>query len=185
MNDLQTFILFSVVLVVTVLSIVIIALRKQIMSFIRPHDYVSVTMLESDNNVRTDIIKKPANLRFKFNEGSYNLFESKILKNSPNVVTSIYRNGRLGHFFFIEGNENPLDFRNQEITGNPQLLDAILKQELSKLWEEPRTHMQELLGQIMPFIIIIGVIALIALVVYAFTHNPTGINPQGTEVIVQ
>lgn len=178
---------------VVLIGILVVLFWQDIVSFFFPNKYVSITMLESDNNVSNFIVKKTDDLRMEFNSGKYNLFESMSsveMDKDGNPVdtstpvypqTSIYRSGRLGHFFFIENNENPLDFRNQKITGNPQLNEALLKQDFNDLWIEPKTFGEQVLKYIVPILIIIGII-IVVVVIISSGGNPTGLT-EGAKVV--
>lgn len=133
--DLLSFIILTFIIIILVLvAAVLIIFRKNIMSFFWPQNYCYVTMLESDNNVSSWIQRKNPNLKFIFNEGEYNLYDKIPEKSLPPlydgkgrlatsmpVSTAVYRSGRLAQFFYIEGNEDPLDYRNNKITSNPQM----------------------------------------------------------------
>lgn len=105
-------------------------------------------MLESDNNVSSWYQKKTPDLKMEFNGGFYNMYDNateyksiptpdgKMIKTvvPSKQQTSIYRNGRISQFFFIEGIEDPLDFRNNRISSNPQMRKQLLSVDLTKLW---------------------------------------------------
>lgn len=103
---------------------IFLAFKDQILSYLYPNMYAKITMLESDNNIIDFMVKKSKDLRFTFNDGYYNLFESLEVPKPYDGIkkgTSIYRSGRLVRFIFKEGNENPIDLRSIRATGNPQL----------------------------------------------------------------
>lgn len=130
------------------LLIVFLINRVRILSFLFPQNYNMVCVLESDNNVTIWTQKKNSDLRFEFNGGWYNMYDTtdqKVTLPNPDgsittslmptkQATSIYRNGRLAQFFYIEGNEEPLDFRNNKISSNPQMRKQMSQVDLTKLW---------------------------------------------------
>lgn len=139
-------IMFGVVFILLVFLIFIN--RVRILSFWFPQNYNVVTMLEADNNITTWTQKKNSDLRFQFNDGFYNMYDTvseKVTLTNPDgskfegtiparKTSSIYRSGRLAQFFYVEGNADPLDFRNNTITSNPQMRKQMLSVDLTKLW---------------------------------------------------
>lgn len=153
-----------------IISLIVIVKRKQILSFFFPQNWVNVIMLESDNNVNDWLQKKNKDLRFTFNDGYYNMFESAdsiVPAPSGRMVkgaTSVYRSGRLATFLYVEGNENPVDLRNLKVTGNPQLNKQLTKVDIGKLFVDDSTPFINVLKQLQPYLIIGGVILLVIIV---------------------
>lgn len=149
--------------------------RDEIRAFFDPGGWAEVTMMELDNNVSTWLQQKKFDLKFKFNDGSYNLFHSgthtkdvKVKKkdeqgNEIEVIEqqevleknpSIYRSGRLAKFFYREGNEDPIDFRQISVTGNPQINEQMLKVDISRWFMSAEGLGAELLNKFGIFIVI-------------------------------
>jgi len=156
---------------------------KDIMSFFFPQNWNSITMLEKDNNVSNWIQKKSKDLTFKFNNGIYNMFsyeeelEQKD-KDKPPIIkrieTPMYRNGRLGHFLYIEGQKNPINFREIKPTGYPEIDEQQSKIDMSLLWTSKNDFMAKY-GFII--LIVIGIAVLIILLKVIFPNTPTPTPP--------
>ncbi len=140
-------IIFSMIFIIVVLVVFLFVKNySKIMSFIYPNDWNYITVLEADNTCT--IQKKNKDLRFEFNDGFYNMYDTEKTEiDLPNPdgtttkdqiikrnETAIYRSGRLAQFFYIEGNSEPLDFRNNKISSNPQMRKQLLSVDLTKLW---------------------------------------------------
>lgn len=111
---------------------------EDILAFFFPNSWNEIIMIEKDNNISQWLQRKSKDLRFKYNDGLYNMFESKTVIPNPKGElvrgTTVYRKGRLGCFLFLEGNENPVDLRTLKISGNPQLTNEQKKVEISRLF---------------------------------------------------
>lgn len=159
MTPQQIYVIISLFTMLVVL-IVFLIFRKEISSFLFPHKWAKIMMLESDNNVYQWLQPKNKDLRFTFNDGFYNMFESRILNNEKNsIFTSIYRDNRLPCFIYVEGNENPIDLRKIEATGNPQLNRQIQDIDISKLFVYNKFDLFEILQRYWWVIVAVLVIA--------------------------
>lgn len=161
--------LFILIPILVILIFAFIIKYKEIMSFLYPGDWLEVEILELDNNTFVDLIKKPSNLVYHFRDGSYNLYHASsntgkdkfgrdipvLQKNSP-----IYRSGRLGKFFFIEGNSDPLDFRNNEIKGNAYVSDLFSKVEFARLFESDVSFGEDFLKKY-GFFVLVGIVVIL------------------------
>lgn len=170
------FILISV----TFLGVLLFYFKDEIRAFVWPNRWVDISMIESDNNVSQWLQKKSEDLRFDFNDGKYNLFEAsgekevwterevpkpdgtksvqKVKKFVPDGKYSVvYRSGRLAKFFYIEGNENPLDMRELKPSGNPRVTSNLMGIDLSKLFRSETTMMEDLWKRFGPFVMIGGI----------------------------
>lgn len=155
-----------IVLIICVICVILIYLKRvAILSFLFPNQWALVTMVESDNSVSTWIQRKASDLRFVFNEGLYNMYEKRIDGGSYDTV--IYRSGRLVHYFYVEGNENPIDLRTLKTTGNPQMDLQKLRVDISKMFIRPSPSLLDLLRQYWPYILAIG----IAIVILRFIQK--------------
>lgn len=130
--------------------------KDHIMSFFYPENFIKIEFLNLDNSIKQFLLKKPHDLKFQYKKGWYNLFDTSSKKK---VINTIYREGRFSKAYYKEGNENQLDFRHLEITGNPQLDDEILKQKYDFLWTSDKSSLEKFL----PYIII-GILIFIAIV---------------------
>lgn len=165
MNILIALILGLIGIILIIIIIWIVLNWREIHSFFRPGLYNSITMLELDDNVSSWLQKKNSDLRFEFNNGYYNMFhrgDIQGIKIPPKFTKNsvIYREGRLGKFFYVEGNADPIDFRKIESTHNPQLSKEIEKTQFSRLFESPTSFGEDLL-QKYGFFILLGIGALV------------------------
>lgn len=139
---------------------VFLMLYHEIMSFFFPDNYFKSIMVESDNNIRIKLMKKGKTKSFVFNKGLY------LLSGSP-----LYILKRLGCFVHKEGNENPIDLKLIRATGNPELNNIIINQQVDGLWYEKDETMNVIKN------VIIGVlgIAILVIIVVAFIkgRNPS------------
>lgn len=159
--------------ILVMLSVLLYVNRKDIAAFFFPQDWAEVTILESDNNIRTWLQKKSADLSFKFNMGKYNMFEKQPEEKKAEAEglekvptpdrkgTAIYRSGRLSRFFYIEGCPDPLDFRQVKITGNAQLTEQLDKVQVMDLFTGQASQFEEVWRKIAPFVIIAGFLLVI------------------------
>ena len=154
------FILFFFLL----LALAVYLFRNEIRAFFKPDQWASITMIEADNNVSSWLQKKNPDLRFTFNEGIYNMFDI-----SKGVIdkTVVYREGRLGKFFYIEGNKNPMSFRHLQSNVNnlPQIDQQLTKIDLSRLFSSSESLSQELLSKY-GFYVITAIIILLLVVLF-------------------
>lgn len=145
--------------------------RDDIRAFWWPSDWVEVEMLELDNNTRTWLQQKTPNLKFKFNEGLYNMYhpvrEDGVIKRMP----SIYRSGRLAKFFYQEGREDPLDLRTKEIDGNPQVNEQILKIDVGRFFDSVGGLGQELMQKYGIFILL-GLGLMLIVIIFLLLQKP-------------
>lgn len=180
--------IFKVLLtIITLFALVMILVilwkkRDEIRAFFWPGSWAEIEMLELDNNCNVWLQQKSKSLQFKFNEGVYNMFHpgtkevARIEKKEDGTVEevretipvkqpAIYRSGRLAKFFYIEGNEDPLDYRNNTITGNPQINEQMNKVEVSRMITSAGGLGQELMAKYGFFILVgIGVFLVIILI---------------------
>lgn len=175
--------LIAIMIGIPCLTILIVCIikRREIESFFFPQRYNEIEMLELDNHTSTWLQKKNKNLTFEFNGGLYNTYFSDVeykkdqkgllipvLKKNP----SLYRSGRLSKFFYVEGNENPMDFRQQTITGNPQINMQISKASLSDIIMTEPSMMEQLFRNYGIFILG-GMFILIIVIIFALRGDPT------------
>lgn len=173
-------------MLVSMILVFLYVFKDDIRAFLMPSKWNKVTMVESDNNLTKWLQKKTPDLRFKFNEGYYNMFHGSNMKEVinkrkvplPNGTFktedikkmvpsgySVYREGRLAHFLYIEGNEDPIDLRQIESTGNPQIISSRSKIDFANLMKTDKTKLEELWSLISPFVIIMGIAIIIMLLV--------------------
>lgn len=166
---------------------------KEIWSFLKPRDWVMIELLELDNHVNTWLQKKTDDLTFQFNGGSYNMFEMISNprvnnQNKANVVndsngnkipvipsrpedkeikrfSAIYRSGRLAKMYFVEGNQNPIDFRTGDYNQDAQLTNQLEKVKISELLHSGGGLGEELWNKF-GFFILIGVGVLLLILVF-------------------
>lgn len=162
--------------------------RDDIHSFFYPGQWAEIEMLESDNNCSTWLQRKNPDLRFEFNGGHYNMFEKGIEEPEPDtgneldkvpipkkkISTAIYRAGRLSKFFYIEGNEDPLDFRTQKISGNAALSEQREKIETIQLFTKDKSDMEKNMERIIPIVIVVGIIIII-IILYLQGQHPAAV----------
>lgn len=165
MNALLIIPLIFLVLTLFLIVFAAIILRKKILSFLYPHDYAEIEMIEKDNNTRIWLEKKKKDLTFNFNEGSYNMFEvtpteDPLNNPPPYLITSVYRAGRLAKFFYLEGESNPIDMRTLKIHHDAQQTNQLEKIRLSRLIHSNVSLGSELWNKY-GFFLIIGVIILL------------------------
>lgn len=196
--ELFKFLLTIITGFVLVMLVVILWKKKdEIRAFFWPGSWAEIEMLELDNNTKIWLQKKNDSLTFKFNSGIYYMYEPgtkevmaeeldeqgnvkkdeqgnpiMVKKKAPLPVRqpSIYRSGRLAKFFYIEGNENPLDFRNNTITGNPQINEEMLKVESSRMITSAGGLGQELMAKY-GFFILLGIGFLLLILAFALFRN--------------
>lgn len=142
--------LIMVILTVVMLILLVIIKFNSIMSFFYPHKYVEIIMLESDNNIRSWLQKKSSDLRLEFNGAYYNM------------VNAVYRKGRLAQFFFVEGNENPIDFRTVRATGDAERTRLSKRLDLANLFIQSIDFVDMLKRNW--WLIVIGVIGVIVMI---------------------
>lgn len=157
------------IFVVLVIAIVLLLRWKDVMSFIQPQKWVSVTMLERDNNVVNMLIRKNKSNTFTFNEGVYNLFSRSLLPTGVPIpplmkFNVVYKEGRLAKLFYVEGNENPISFKEIKETGFPELRREILKMDLRDLWDIGGSLGSKILDEFGIYILIGIVILLVYLI---------------------
>ncbi len=133
------------------LVFVFLLFQKKIMSFLQPDKWLKSIILEKDNSITARLIKKNRTNTFEFKKGIYNLVEG-----------SNYRIGRLGCFVHVEDNENPVDLKKIEATGNPLLNNMIINQRVDELWYETNDQ-RDLIIKIVIICLIIGIIIFIAM----------------------
>lgn len=154
----QIYVLLFVFVGMPLLFILIIFLlfKNRILSFLYPNEWVEIEMLERDNSITNWLQKKEKDLQFIFNAGKYNMFEihdtiedtaekvkdkDKITppdeipttKHSIKVFTSIYRHGRLAKLYYMEGSQNPMDYRTGIIKGDAQQSMQLEKAQISEI----------------------------------------------------
>jgi len=103
----------------------------EIISFLRPQNYISITMIELDGNITDDIVRKPNDFKYSYAGGTYYLFNTDYIKHYDSKEIrregrTVYRKGRLGHYTFREGNENPIDYSTVTATGNPRMIEEMI-----------------------------------------------------------
>lgn len=157
---------FNIGFIVVGLLFLLIKNWSNIMSFLYPNKYNYICMLELDNSVSEWIQKKSNDLTFKFNEGIYNMFTKNQEGKQDNKT--LYRSGNIGMFFYIEGIEDPIDYRNIKVDANPQLKNQLLKVNMAKLWSKEENLGSELLGKFGFWILIIIGFMLIVIVFKVF-----------------
>lgn len=127
----------------------------EIRAFFSPKDYSMIIFKEIDNNIFTKLVRKNNRGKFIYKDSAYNMY--------PNV----YRFNRLSCYMFLEGNENQVDITTGEHRGNAELNEQMLKQDLSKLWEEEQSPIEKLMKYLIPLIIIVGIIVIIIMLISA------------------
>lgn len=195
-----------------ILVLVIFIKRHEIISFFFPEGYAVVTMLEADNNIQTWLQRKNPSLKFKFNNGSYNMYELQEVENKAlnkvqklvapdgteipidkpktededkpvkeyKKLTAVYREGRLGHFFYNEGNSDPLDFRGIKTLSNPQLDEQLQKTEVMELFTGGSKDFWEILTKyVIPIVLLIAVIVIIILLTKNNAGTQVPVQPRG------
>lgn len=149
---------------------------KDIMSFIFPDKWVSVTMLELDNNVLNWLQKKKNSLTFDFKGGTYNLFHVKykdgiVTDNEGNDIktrtpinnNTLYKEGRLNKFFYVEGQYNPFDYRSISVSTDTYMKNLILDAKLSDMMNVDDNFSEELIRKYGIYILIAFIITILAL----------------------
>lgn len=119
---------------------IIFYFKREILSFIQPQKWVSITMIEIDNNVINWIHRKKG-MTFDFNNGTYNLFNTryeneKIEENivrRPIMENFLYKEGRLTKYFYSEGNPNPIDMRKIEAINDIYTQNLIQDMQISEI----------------------------------------------------
>lgn len=137
--------------------------------FFHPENFAKITMIESDNNMLTWIEKKNADLNFIFNNGKYNMFDKDTTGAKQNTV--IYRSGRLAHFIYIEGNENPVDLRGRIAPANARLNYDQETAGMTDLFLD-NSNPAELWTKIGIAVLVVGVIIIIVLLLKGQTPPP-------------
>lgn len=148
-----------------IIGLIVYMFKDDILTIMRPGDYVVITMNELDNNVRSWLQKKTSDLRFNFNEGYYNMFDTSEVtgEGTKKNFNPVYRNGRVAQFFYNEGNPNPLDFRQVKSESNPQLRKNLMAVDLSNLFNTEKSAGQELMEKY-GFYLLIGVVAIVVFI---------------------
>lgn len=161
MNQAQFITLLLQIMSISVLGVVIlffIIKYKEIMSFLKPQNWAEITMIESDNNISRWLQKKNSDLRFTFNEGLYNMFDTDP-RNS-----NVYRKGRLSAFIFAEGIANPLNIKsNEKFTSLPQMTKQFKMIDITKLWSSDNSGFMELINKY-GIILLLGVLGIIIVI---------------------
>lgn len=101
--------------------------------------------------------------------------ELKVPKPFKVDTTPLYRYQRTGAFIYVEGNENPINLRKIEATGNPTLNKQILNQRVDNLWYESNPAKEKFLT-IMIIAIVVGII-IFAAIQYFFNKQPPTVIP--------
>lgn len=128
-------------------SIFLWFMRKQIAMFISPEKYAEVNMVELDDNIFHDIVKKNEDLTWEFNGNDYFLYyperisQQEILdistkdKEVIRVKSTVFRSGRIASFTYIEGQQEPIDFRDMKksFSQDSKIKKEFAKVQLSKL----------------------------------------------------
>lgn len=142
MNILLVLFLILIIIILFFSLIFYFIFKDDIHAWLFPDKYVMVTMVQLDDSILTNIIKKNQDLTYEFNGALYNLFypdrqgnTSFIVKDGIKVPmynrkSTVFRQGRLASFTFIEGQENPIDFRDLKRDFS---MDTKIKKEFSKV----------------------------------------------------
>lgn len=139
------------------LFLVLIFLKwKDILCSIFPQWFSEVTMVELDNNVRTWLQWRGKDLRFKFNNGIYNLFYT-----ADN--NQAFRSGNLQKFFYFEGYVDPVNIKKPDYQASTKIRNEMLKLDFSKIINRDNGIMDALKG-ISPIIIIGGFLIIIYMI---------------------
>lgn len=173
--------------------------RDEIRAFFFPQNWAEIEMCESDNNTVTWLQRKNKALRFEFNGGYYNMYdttsnvtlteeennaldkiadpetrelERKILTESKRKMVSVYRSGRIAKFFFNEGNENPIDFRNVKPTGNPVMTKTQEAIDLMELATGTESGIEEFWRKYGLIIVVVGFLIVIAILISIANKKP-------------
>lgn len=158
-----------VTIVFVFLVVLFIVLHKEIMSFFFPNDYLKITMKEHDRKIRSWLMKKSPEKKFTFQKEIYYTID-----NTPDKSATSY-SGRLTHYFFREGNKFPVSF-GETSSLKSKIDDEMLKLQLSKMWDEPKSSIEEFLAKYWWVLVIIGLI-LLAIIM---TRQPAPVPLQAT-----
>lgn len=161
MNIIGFLITSLIIFIVVMLLVLIIVFRREIHSFFFPSKWVSITMIELDDNISSWLEKKNKDLTMQFNNGIYNLFDP-VDKNNK-LIRTIFKEGRLSKLFFQEGNPNPIDPRKQRTyVGDPQLTLQREKIQIARLFTGDKSLGQDLLEKYGGFLLI-GILVLVVI----------------------
>lgn len=165
-------ILGFVAIFIVFIAVIIRIFRDDIRAFFNPNGWSSITMIESDNTVSNWLQKKEDDLQFEFNGGNYNMFDTSVTKGINKTV--VYRSGRLGHFFYVEGNKNPINMRDLQLesTGQAQIDNQLSKIEISRLFQSQETGLDNVIKWLP---IVLAVIIIIILVIILSQGNTTSV----------
>lgn len=165
--SLFVFFLYTSPLIIAVILAVYLIIKKRhnIISYFQPQNYVFITMLEMDDSISSWLMRKTKDLRFTFNEGIYNMFHKGIYDTTGKLHkhTAIYRTGRLAQFFYVEGNSDPIDFRNIKSTAQPYMTKELQKLDITKMFEEDLTGLDNFLKKYGLYIALAGLALLFIL----------------------
>lgn len=163
MNIVSIIIYTLIGFIVLMVSVILWYKKEDILTIFFPNDWIEIEMLERNNNTAIwleNIRKKDT---FEFKGGVYNIYDTK--KGVPSYLkTVVYRSGRVGKCFYVEGNENPIDFRGIESTSFPENRAELLKLDIAKLWSSDKPFSSELFERYGFFIIAVIAVGVIWLV---------------------
>lgn len=176
LSILKLIIYIMVAFVLVIIAVWIYLNKDEIRSFINPHQWCLIQMIEADNNISSWLQKKNADLRFEFNKGLYNMFDQvdiKFEKDTNGKIikkklkgTSIYRSGRVASFMYIEGNENPIDLRHLQVTGNPQYQRDLKEMDISGMFQSEKSALEDFFSKYGVIIIIAGFVIVILILLF-------------------
>lgn len=152
---------YLTLIAVSILLVLIIVLRKEILSFFNPTDYIKVLMIQYDYSIKEWIENKKKNFSFKFGDKTYNIYN----KENPLDNTTPFKKGRLNAYLYFQNNEYPIKPSIKEFRPPETDYKEMLKKDIDGLWVEQPSVYDFLQKNLIPILIIIGIVIIVVVIV--------------------
>lgn len=175
------FVIVLIIMFILGLAVLLIIFWKDIQMKLHPEKWAFTTMVQLEDSIITDAVKKNDTLTYTFNGNDYYLFyppietklEKKVTETEEeykkrldkyrhNAKSTVFRTGGVASFTFIEGNPWPVDFRDLKkgYSNTTRLQKEFSKIPLSQMVSSVDDNIFQDKKTIM-FIVIIGLLLLI------------------------
>lgn len=168
----QLMLIIITVMIFLVVGVIVFIKRHDILSWFQPQNYLMVEMIQKDNNTESWLQRKNEKLSFWFDKCEYFMMDnpesSELDKDGKPIqkTSLIYREGRLGKFFYIEGYQFPVKIMRGSLDGaNAKLMSDMKKINLNDLFAREESIGEQLLKNIGIFILL-GILILILYLIF-------------------
>lgn len=154
-----------------------------LMILLHPDRYNECQIIQLDDSISREIVKKNEDLKYTFNGNEYNMFYSERQQQQESnehdrKKSTVFRSGAIASFTFLEGQEDPLDFRDLKKNFS---LDSKIKREhsktdLAKLVSSVHSQDSIFSSEIVKYVLIAVVVIII--IILLFRSNTVTLSPE-------